>query len=351
MPLKKIEQNVLKEYHTWKVENMSEIFAKVNPDEDQFPNYPVNETHYFSTEFQGHAVDWYVTLNFCEDQLQGGFMIDFDAIKKLEPKNHVTCNFYLIDADKNKFFLGRKNRKFYESPKSYFPTVHTSCLPYPELPNTIDKLLPNDTMTLYIELITYLDGDPIFPDENMISTYYPDPSLSDDFSELYKVQDDRDVMIYVQGVAFPVHKRVLRARCPKLYEMVDYHQQISDGNDNPVALTGIEPEIFKRVLEFMYTRNVEDLDDHAVGLLEAASKYELIRLKNLCEESLASYYCTFENSEEIKSLAAKCGAEQLFWTTDCLQQKHAEKKKNCFLFNNTVYKELSLLQSGLSLHH
>ncbi|XP_057318423.1 speckle-type POZ protein-like [Microplitis mediator] len=179
-------------------------------------------------------------------------------------------------------------------------------------------------MTLYIELITYLNDDPIFPDEDMISIYYPDPSLSDDFSELYKVQDDRDVMIYVQGVAFPVHKRVLKARCPKLYEMVDHHQHMSDGNDNKVALTDIEPEIFKRVLEFMYTRNVEDLDDHAVGLLEAASNYELKRLKNLCEESLISYYCTVENSEEIKSLAAKCGARLLFANADCLQEEHEE---------------------------
>ncbi|XP_057319537.1 speckle-type POZ protein-like [Microplitis mediator] len=350
MPLKKIEQNVHKEYRTWKVENMSEAFSKVNPDETYRPNFPVQKTHYFSTEFQGHVVDWCVTLQFCSNELQCGFFIDFDAVKKLEPKNHVTCNFYLIDADKNKYYLGRKNRKFDNSPVSYFPRVCTCCLPY--LPNTIDKLLPNDTMTLYIELITYLNDDPIFPDEYMINIYDHDPNSSGDFSELYKVQDDRDVMIYVQGVAFPVHKRVLEARCPKLYKMVDHHQHMSDGNDNKVALTDIEPEIFKRVLEFMYTGNVEDLDDHAVGLLEAASNYELIRMKNLCEESLASYYCTVENSEEIKSLAAKCGAKSLFQIADGLQKIHAEEKKAYQRYSeNGIPKELSLLQSRLSLHH
>ncbi|XP_057341726.1 speckle-type POZ protein B-like [Microplitis mediator] len=335
MPLKKIEQSVHKEYHRWVLENMSEIFAKVNPNERHFPNFPVQKTHYFSTEFQGHAVDWYVTLNFCNDQLQGGFLINFDVVEGFKPKNHVTCNFYLVDAAKNKFFLGRKNRKFYDYPKFYYPRVHSSCVS--GSPNTIDKLLPNDTMTLYIELITYLDGDPIFPDEEMTGYYHPDPSLSDDFSELYKVQDDRDVMIYVQGVAFPVHKRVLRARCPKLYEMVDYHQQISDGNDNKVALTGIEPEIFKRVLEFMYTRNVEDLDDHAVGLLEAASKCELTRLKNLCEQSLISYYYTDENAAEIKSLAAKCGARLLLEKADFSEEEHADEEEDleCYSENGT----------------
>ncbi|XP_057318066.1 uncharacterized protein LOC130663040 [Microplitis mediator] len=329
MPLKKIEQNVDKEYHTWVLENMSETFAKVNPAKNQFLNYPVKETHYFSTKAQDHAVDWYITLNFANNELKSGFKIFFDAVKKLEPRNHVTCNFYLVDADKNKFFLGRKNRKFDDS-QGFFnhPEVFRHCLPYPELPNTIDKLLPNNTMTLYIELITYLDDDPIFPDERMVYAYFPDPNSSGDFSELYKVQDDRDVMIYVQGVAFPVHKRVLEARCPKLYEMVDHHQQMSDGNDNQVALTDIEPEIFKRVLEFMYTLNVEDLDDHAVGLLEAASKYKLTRLINLCEQSLISYYYTDENAEEIKSLAYKCGASILFNNVKMLQLLHAVNKAN-----------------------
>ncbi|XP_057334174.1 speckle-type POZ protein B-like [Microplitis mediator] len=327
MPLKKIEQSVHKSYHRWVLENMSEIFAKVDPYKSYFPNCPVQKTHYFSTEVQGHAVDWDVTLNFCNNKLKSGFMIDFDAVKKLEPKNHVTCNIYLVDADENKFFLGRKNRKF-NFTHPFFGTMRPSTLCLcPELPNTIDKLLPNDTMTLHIELITYLDDDPIFPSEYMNYIHYPDPSLSDDFSELYKVQDDRDVMIYVQGVIFPVHKRVLKARCPKLYEMVDHHQQTSDGNDNQVALTDIEPEIFKRVLEFMYTRKVEDLDDHAEDLLEAALNYELRRLKNLCEFSLMEHYLTLENSEEVKKLAMSFGARQLLRNADFMQRNEYNGKE------------------------
>ncbi|XP_057332576.1 speckle-type POZ protein-like [Microplitis mediator] len=166
-------------------------------------------------------------------------------------------------------------------------------------------------MTLGIELITYLDDDPIFPFECIDCTYKLDPNLSDDFLELYKFQDDGDVMICVQDIKFPVYKKVLKARCSKLYEMVDHHQQMSDGNDNQVALTDIKPEIFKRVLEYIYTGKVEDLDDHAENLLEAASNYKLTGLKNLCEDSIINYYYTEENSEQVKSLAVNCGAINL----------------------------------------
>ncbi|XP_057341691.1 speckle-type POZ protein-like B [Microplitis mediator] len=349
MPLQKIERDVHKSCHAWVLENMSEIFAKVDEDEIKFTYFPVHKTHYFSTEVQGHVVDWYVTLNFLNNQLWGGLKIEFDAVKKFEPQNHVTCNFYLIDADKNKFFLGRKNRKFYDSPKFYFPRVRQCCLS--GSPNTIDKLLPNDTMTLHIELITYLDDDPIFPDEGMYYTYYLDPSLSDDFSELYKVQDDRDVMIYVQGVAFPVHKRVLRARCPKLYEMVDYHQHMSDGNDNQVALTGIKPEIFKRVLEFMYTRKVEDLDDHAENLLKAASKYELRRLINLCEFSLMEHYLTYENYYEVKKLAKRFGATQLSSNASIFRENTRSEKGAYQRYLEKAHRRNTVHQTRLSLHH
>ncbi|XP_057318453.1 speckle-type POZ protein B-like [Microplitis mediator] len=310
MPLQKIERNVHKSYHTWVLENISEIFSKV--DRSNFPKFSFHKTHSFSTEFQGHAVDWYVTLKFGNDELKCGFMIEFNVVKGFEPKNHVTCNFYLVDADKNKFFLGRKNRKLDHSTNFYSPLMGSSAFTHCcGLPNTIDKLLPNDAMTLEIELITYLDDDPIFLYEDMIYDYERDLNLSDDFLKLYKFQDDGDVMIYVQDVKFPVYKRVLKARCPKLYEMVDYHQQMSDGNDNQVALRDIEPEIFKRVLEFIYTGKVEDLDDHAEDVLKAASQLKLKRLIKLCEFSIMEHYLTYENSYEVEKLANSFGATRL----------------------------------------
>ncbi|XP_057324140.1 TD and POZ domain-containing protein 3-like isoform X2 [Microplitis mediator] len=318
MPLKKIKQNVDITYEPWVLENMTEIFSKV--DLEYRSEKRVEETHKFFSKFRGHEIEWYVTLKFCKNELVGGFKIYFDAVNKFEPKNHVTCNVYLIDADKNTFFIGRKNRKF-DTTYMYFPYVTYNTFSYcNKLPNTIDKLLPNDAMTLRIELITYLDDDPIFPIEFMIHPCEPVSDFSDEFIKLYKCQEEPgDVIIQVQEVGFRVHKTVLEKRCPKIYDMVALHEKTSDNNKNQLAFTDIDPDIFERVLEFIYTEKVQDLDDHAEYLLKAASKFGLERLKQLCEFSLATHYLTYENSNEVKELAISCDASQLIKNIFILQ--------------------------------
>ncbi|XP_057333739.1 protein roadkill-like [Microplitis mediator] len=317
MQLKKIERNVHTEYETWELKNINEIFSKVKPNAKLNEAVPV--IYKFVKEFDSHPIEWYVKLMFRRKKLKGGFIMDFDAVEKLAPKNHVTCNIYLVDADENKFFLGRKNRRS-DSTLFYYPGVTLGAFcGYNQLPNTIDKLLPNDTMTLLIELNTYLDDNFIFPYEFIQCSIEQDSNLSDDFLKLYKFRNEGELMIYVQSVEFPVHKTVLETRCPKLYDVVARHQQTSDSNNNQLALTDIKPEIFERVLEFIYTGKVKDLDDHAEDLLEAASKYELIKLKNLCEFSLIENYLTWENHYEIRELANRLNASELLMNTYLLE--------------------------------
>ncbi|XP_057342170.1 TD and POZ domain-containing protein 1-like [Microplitis mediator] len=310
MPLKKIERNVHTERRIWKLENISETFAKVDLYRKKLLVDPVYETCFFSTKFQDHDIDWYVKLKFRRNELKGGINIFFDAVKKFQPNNHVTCNFYLVDADKNKFFMGRKNRK-YDSMYHYYPeTDRSTFCTLGQLPNTKDKLLPNNTMTLLIELIIYLDENPIFPIEEIEYEIEPVVNL-DNISNLYPLKDGGDVKIYVQDVEFSVHETVLKTRCPESYQIFARHQQMSGNNDNQLVLTDIKPEIFERVLEFIYTGKVKDLDDYAESLLEAASQYGLTGLKYMCEFSLADNYLTYKNSKKIIKMAFRCGAVEL----------------------------------------
>ncbi|XP_057317986.1 speckle-type POZ protein-like [Microplitis mediator] len=310
MPFKKIERNVHTERRIWKLENISETFAKVDLYRKKILVDPVYETYFFSTKFQDHDIDWYVKLRFRRKKLRAGIEIYFDAVEQFEPKNHVTCNFYLVDADKNEFFIGRKNRK-YHSTYYYFPQTNRDIFyNQVQLPNTEDKLLPNDTMTLLIELNIYLDENPIFPLEEIEYQIEPVVNL-DNISKLYPLKDGSDVKIYVQGVEFSVHKAVLKTRCPKAYKIIARHQQMSDNNDIQLILTDIKPEIFERVLEFIYTGKVKDLDNYAEDLLIAATKYKLPGLKFMCEFSLTNNYLIYENAKEIGELALWCGAHML----------------------------------------
>ncbi|CAG5101217.1 Similar to SPOPL: Speckle-type POZ protein-like (Homo sapiens) [Cotesia congregata] len=55
---------------------------------------------------------------------------------------------------------------------------------------------------------------------------------------------------------------------------------------NEVTITDIDPEIFEKILRYIYTDQVSDLEVVAARLLEAADKYQLLSLKKLCEEAL-----------------------------------------------------------------
>ncbi|XP_057318036.1 speckle-type POZ protein-like A [Microplitis mediator] len=371
MPFKKIERNVHTERRTWKLENISETFAKVDTWRIDSSVGPVQETYFFSTNFQDHEIDWYVKLDFRHNELHNGFQIYFDAVEKLKPKNHVTCNFYLVDADKNEFFIGRKNRKF-DSTYYYGPAVGYSIIQnQAKLPNTKDKLLPNDTMTLLIELNIYLDENPIFPLEELFCRIEQVLNL-DDISHLYPLKGDGDIKISVQGVEFSVHKTVIEIRCPTLSKIIGDHQQMSDNDNNQLVVTDIKPEIFERVLEHIYTGKVKDLDDHAESLLEPASKYKLLGLKHMCELSLTNHYLTYESAKEVKKLAARCDAVMLATNADSIINESCTSqvdfsctrdgtlieikpsgKKNVYKdrFKKHIPKGIKIVPDRLSLHH
>ncbi|XP_057327548.1 speckle-type POZ protein-like [Microplitis mediator] len=306
MPLKKIEQNVHKFVYTWVIKNVSHLLSGV----DSSTTTEIQVAHKFSSEFESCVKKWYVRLMLVKMEVLELINLVFDARYPADCKNHVTCNFYVVDADENCFFVGRKNRKFDHALLDLYYNQVSSCALLTLL-KTRNNLFPNDEMTLRVEIITYLDENPILPFEYVEYFNEPDVDLSD-FILKYKCrQNDGDVIIKVKDIEFPVHKTVLETRCSVLYKIVARHEQMFGSNNNQVTLTNIEPDIFKRVLEFIYTGQVEDLDDYSENLLEAASEYKLIRLIRMCEFSIVNCYLTFKNYNEVEKLAIRCGASKL----------------------------------------
>ncbi|XP_057332379.1 uncharacterized protein LOC130672102 [Microplitis mediator] len=318
MPIKKIENNVYKTYETWTIENLNTTMANSS-------KTPV--THEFLSEFEGNVTKWHVELyhynteeidyqEIDDQEIDGQEIDDQEIVIMLHPvhmiefKKHITCNYYLVDADGNLVFITRKNQRFDESffcdaGRDIF--AEYGCLSI----KRTDKLVPNDTMTLRIELITYLDDNPTFPYER--AGYLIDiENLPQNFLELYEsCKDNGDIVIQVQDTQFKVHRTVLETRCPVLYEDVARHQRTPESKGTELNITGIDPEIFKRLVEFLYTGEINDLDDHSEYLLEAADRYKLKRLKQLCEKSLIDNYLTADNYEELENLAVRCHATQL----------------------------------------
>ncbi|XP_057322742.1 protein roadkill-like [Microplitis mediator] len=305
MPIRKIEPNVHKTVDTWVINNINQLIDSVG--HGLYEMKPITVDHEFSSEVRGQVSTWKVQLSINSKSLSGLELL-FTPINGV---HNVTCNFYLVDIGKNHLFVGRSNERANIQEDNYRSHFGVSiCL---NTLRTKEELFPNDTMTLHIELLTYLDDNPTFPFLNLVSTKVLNVDLPSDFLKLYNSrQDSGDVIIQVQNIEFPVHRCVLEARCPALYEDVARYQQ-TPGSSNSIVLTveDIDPEIFKRVVEYIYTDKVNDLDDHSEYLLEAADKYKLKKLKTMCGMSLIRNYLTFESSSELLDLAIRCNIEGL----------------------------------------
>lgn len=59
-----------------------------------------------------------------------------------------------------------------------------------------------------------------------------------------------------------------------------------------VKIEDLEPETVRGMLHFIYSDNVPDLDSLAIKLMAAADKYQLKRLKAICEKNLCQSLST-----------------------------------------------------------
>ncbi|KAH6810787.1 BTB-POZ and MATH domain 4 [Perilla frutescens var. frutescens] len=124
----------------------------------------------------------------------------------------------------------------------------------------------------------------------------PDSDIGSDFGMLLENMEGSDVTFDVAGEKFHAHKLVLAARspifCSEFFEELD-----SDGQD--IIVSDMEPKVFKAMLHFVYRDAlVEDemiassssspliTDTLTAKLLAAADRYDLGRLKRMCESHL-----------------------------------------------------------------
>jgi len=116
-------------------------------------------------------------------------------------------------------------------------------------------------------------------------TKFPTPRLSTDLEGLLSNGQSADVWFNVGSEEISAHKLILCARVPYFKKM--FESGMKEAVDNKVEVPDTDPEIFKRLLKFIYTGRVdEDLNDYAADLLGLADIYDIHDLKGFCEASL-----------------------------------------------------------------
>ncbi|GFR05098.1 tdpoz3 [Trichonephila clavata] len=109
-------------------------------------------------------------------------------------------------------------------------------------------------------------------------------SLKEDFKALYTEGTLSDIMLSTETKTFPAHSAVLCARSPVFKTMItDDRTKIKESVD----IVDMDADTVRRMLSYMYTDSVEDLQwESALRLYEAANKYEILSLRKKCSDFL-----------------------------------------------------------------
>ncbi|KAM3324297.1 BTB/POZ and MATH domain-containing protein 4-like [Capsicum chacoense] len=125
----------------------------------------------------------------------------------------------------------------------------------------------------------------------------PDSNMGSHFGMLLENMEGSDVVFNVAGEKFHAHKLVLAARSPVFRtELFDE----LEGDKQEIIVADMEPRVFKAMLHFIYRDSLvgEELEDTSSSsipsvtdtltekLLSAADRYDLTRLRRVCESHL-----------------------------------------------------------------
>ncbi|CAL4983157.1 unnamed protein product [Urochloa decumbens] len=137
-------------------------------------------------------------------------------------------------------------------------------------------------------------------DVTVIREPHPGDDMRRQLGDLLANQEaGRDVTFEVGGEQFTAHRCVLAARSTvfmaELFGGPGKLQQ-NAANTSHIRVQGMEPKVFKALLHFIYTDSLPEVDEGddskvamAQGLLAAADRYGLERLKMVCGDMLCSY--------------------------------------------------------------
>jgi speckle-type POZ protein len=137
--------------------------------------------------------------------------------------------------------------------------------------------LENDVLTIVINIETWQD------DTAEVINCLNDKSplnLNIRMTKMLTNQFLTDVTLKVKDKEFKAHKLILAAASPVFEAM--FKEGTKEHQDNYVNIEDIESDVFEVFLRYLYSGQVEHLDEMVSDLLAAADKYDVQPLKERC---------------------------------------------------------------------
>ncbi|OQU91279.1 BTB/POZ and MATH domain-containing protein 1 [Sorghum bicolor] len=140
------------------------------------------------------------------------------------------------------------------------------------------------------------------------SVVVPPSDMHRHYRDLLLSKEGADVKFRVGGKTFSAHRLVLSTRSP-VFKAELFGPMKESTSTKAIRIEDMEPEVFDTLLTFIYTDTLPETKEGeecamAQHLLVAADRYNLERLKLICEDKLCKYIDT-DSAATILALAEK----------------------------------------------
>ncbi|GIX99915.1 TD and POZ domain-containing protein 4 [Caerostris extrusa] len=201
-----------------------------------------------------------------------------------------------------------------------------------------DVYLPNDVLSVMCEC-TFSTGVVL---EEIEAVRYGDKAsipekplanLADELSvlKISETQLFNDVKLKTKTYSFPAHKAILSARSPVFKAM--FSSDMRESMCDIVDIPDLDDDTVTRMLQFMYTADVDDMGwSSASDLYAAADKYEVLILKEKC-------------SSYLKAKLAPCNACALLILADLHQDVGLKRFVQDFILKHSWEYRINVLES------
>ncbi|GBM04521.1 TD and POZ domain-containing protein 3 [Araneus ventricosus] len=236
------------------------------------------------------SVDMFVTAGVnCDEIIRFVLSLQDKTIK------YSTFRLSLVDVSGNKVECNQEEFWFDEQCES---KKFTFCLTRKKLLANKKLLLPNDVLTLHwecafskgivleeIEEVQYgcTSSEVKISDTHKVNNdkILPSNSLTDNVKFLYDEKFLCDVNLKTITGTFPAHKAILSASSSVFKTM--FSNDTKENYSDCVDINELDDDAVSGMLHYIYTSSVDDLTwESATDLYEAASKYAILSLKNIC---------------------------------------------------------------------
>jgi len=303
----------------WTITNFS---RKINV----IPNGEYIESDKFSVTAHGMDLEWQLCLypsgKDSEDEEHVSILLELVS-RSLTATFSGKIEFSVVSANTDKIFRKKKSIKESDTQigRPMFGLLAAKFIPHNllRIDQQNNQISPDDKLTVLCEIT--IDGkdnqrsgtSQVCVKKKPDSKICPE-KLSNDFSALLESGQFSDVKIKCGGHTISCHKNILGSRSPVFNAM--FIHNMTENQSSSIDIEDLDVETVKDMLKYMYAGRIDNLNTRSPRLLEAADKYALAELKEVCEDTLCSslsvdscleclVLADLHNAEELKNAAVK----------------------------------------------